>query len=139
MQSIEIHVKSPAELKFTLQALIGLGIKPDHIDGDIDRILGTFRSYPFLFVKPAQKYVGANSNSVVLHRDCKSGTLNDVVAALVEIEQNAPVEVKLNDEYSAKIENGSVQVGCQIIEFAAVEELYKAILAHKKSSKPSKP
>ena len=38
-----------------------------------------------------------------------------------------PSKVKLNDEYTAEIQDGKVKVGCQYFTFEAIEELYKQI------------
>ena len=38
-----------------------------------------------------------------------------------------PVTVKLNDDYTAKIEGNTVKVGCQTFEFEAIERMYNAM------------
>lgn len=42
-------------------------------------------------------------------------------------EDNQPVKIKLNSEYTAEIINGKVKVGCQTFEFDAIKKLYNAI------------
>lgn len=45
------------------------------------------------------------------------------------IRDSEGVTVKLNEEYTAKILDDAVEVGCQLISFEKVEELYKAVKA----------
>jgi hypothetical protein len=50
-----------------------------------------------------------------------------VFATLKGIDYTPVLEVKLNDEYTAVIENGKVKVGCQTFEFERIEALYNAV------------
>lgn len=54
---------------------------------------------------------------------CKLITLEELFA----FNFKADIEVKLNDQYTAVINENGVLVGCQTFSFDKVEELYKAV------------
>ncbi len=77
------------------------------------------KQYPYLAIYPDCKRIGGNY-SPMGHTDI---TLAELFSGLLEVKE---VEVKLNSEYTAKINKFGVSVGCQTFSPAVMNEVIKA-------------
>lgn len=128
---IYINCATKADRLAAITMLLGMGLKWHGEDGWIAKKVDERFSYETYPTLKCQFENGKWQISGTSYKNQHEG-VSTLGEAYVKLDKamNAPkpVEVKLNDKYTAKITEDGVVVGCQTFAFEAIADLHTAIV-----------
>ena len=124
------YIKTSNETEYyaVIDALKRIGVKISECTKECD---GT---HLFLFIEPCGKSFETNAyNEYGIRGKGSVFIFSNITSFIVECKQYMkgeikPVEVVLNDKYTATVCETGVKVGCQTFSFTAIQKLYSAVL-----------
>lgn len=125
MYTAQIEVK-PSEINAFVTLMEKFGFKGSPEDGYLGTPRKWIHNYPWVVIDKENEFYSGNQTMTTSGKIRVLDTFNDLLLYLVG-PSFKPIEVKLNDDYTATVEQDEVIVGCQSFTFDKVDELAKAV------------